>query len=260
MKFIQTFTNSFTLKGIYENRGKGFFKAFLHLSLFTLLIYFPLSWDWATKDSLKYENYGITLVSEPPVELINNLPDCYFEGQALYCNGETNADLSYQNYDIFFLDGTKANESDQYILFMEHYFVVYNNARLEFTYSGFDDFHFNDLKTMEAEDAMQRVADALFVSVKNNLYLPALLALYVIFIAMNLIYLFLLAGISMSFKFKTTNFPKLKEVLTMYMYAVSIPSMFALMLTFITNSYAFTPLIMNFATPVIMYLVYRKRI
>jgi maltodextrin utilization protein YvdJ len=77
---------------------------------------------------------------------------------------------------------------------------------------------------------------------------------------MNLIYFLLLAGISMSFKFRTQKFPRFKEVLVMYLYAASIPSVFALFLTFVTKSYAFTPLVMNFATPIILYLIYKKKI
>lgn len=258
MKIVDTFTNSFTLTGIYENRKKGLFKAFVHLSLLTMLVYFPLTWDWTQKDTLAYDNYGITFVSEPDAALIDNLPDCSISDQALSCDGET-PDMQYKDFDIYFFDDTTLE--GRYILFLENSFVVNYGTKLEFTYSGFEDLSFNELSEMDnKEDAALVIADSLFVSVKNNLLLPGLLALYVVFISMNLIYLILLSGISMAFKFRTENFPKFKEVLVMYMYAVSIPSIIAIFLTFVTKSYAFTPLVLNFATPIIVYLVYKKKV
>ncbi|QVK17615.1 DUF1189 family protein [Mycoplasmatota bacterium] len=258
MGLIKGFINSFTLSGIYKNRKAGLLKAFLHLSLFTILIYFPLSWNWLNKDTLDYDNYGITFVTAPPEWLSNDLPECYFENQVFFCDEPTDA-LSYAGYEILFLNETPT--SDKYILFLKDHFVVVNNTKLTFTYSGFDDFSFKDLNEMNnPTDAAKKIADSIFVSVKDNLFFFGILGLYVVFILMNFIYLFLLALISMSFKFRSHRFPNFKEVITMYMYAVTYPSMLALFFTLISKSYAFTPLLMNFLTPLIMYVMYRKNI
>lgn len=266
-RFYHLFTFAFyRQKDVFKLFRFSTFKVVLYFFILNLMMLFPLSYGIISMDEMNFDLIDFDLNEDVPAWLPGDLPACHVEQLTLQC-ADTQIHIRYfdfmeETYELQFNvpEGIEADR-DYTIFFKENHIKVHmrDNISLTLDYRGFEGLNFSDVNTMEQSQGASLMLNAFFKSLHPHIVLPLLILTVGGLIAMNLFLLLIFSALAMFFRFIYSDVPPYHNTFKLFVIASSIPAVINLGLGFFGLS-AFTSIVYNFLTPLIVLIIYKKNV
>jgi maltodextrin utilization protein YvdJ len=242
----------------------SFIKVFIYFVILNLMMLLPVSLQIMNLKDFDYQRFGMNFTTtEIPDWIPNEIPtSCHVNFNELDCGIDDIFEWELINngnvYTVYFnVPNDQTIEEDNTIVFYKNWIdMKVRDSVIRLTYSGFNGMNFEELQSMNQEEAASLIFENFFQTVKPVIVLPLMIFGVGALFLMNLILILLLALLSMLFKFNQSDFPCYKNMIKLFMIASTIPAIISVILGFLGLS-AFTSLTYNFITPVIALFMYR---
>ncbi len=292
LQFVRDFgTSVFKVPDIYKLKDNSFKRVIPYFFLITAMFVMPLIVSITNMDTFLFSSFGIDIVEETErytpsneelyelqlednFEVIEYLPKgCRITGgQMVYkefydvtysktqvVNNEFETEtvrLIFNAPDDFKLE----NNTDYTISFGEyHYelylkgfkFTLYYNSSFNMDFSDFSNINYTDASCIK-----EILNFALVGLVRTNAWIINTV-LFLIFAAVNFIFVLFIAFCARFLRYRDSNFPEFKEIIKMLIYCSTIPCLIGLILGFF-GAFAVSTVLYNFVLPFVAIIVYVK--
>jgi len=246
----------YSLEAIYHLRktpflislGVGVLLGIMQMSPFTLL--------FMQNDTYRWDQTIWELTASEEDILLAGLPrDCVIEERHLNCSEP----YEYQVNDEVAVKFNQGGDGlvNGLVFNEESFNFVQQGHHYSLRYDSLDGINFGELK--QKDDGYEVLFTSVAQALRGHLILPTVLNVYQTGIISFFIYTFVVAAISMLFKFGHASFIPFKEVFNIMIYASCLPIFISIIVgIFITP--AFTTIIINMGTPLVAYGVYRRKL
>lgn len=248
--------SAYSIDAIFELRKMPIIISLIFGIFLSMMQMTPFAFSLLKDETYRWDQKIWELSDEEKVKIVDSLPD-YVISNGVLVNNEF-----YQitvNSDIKILFNGDANAIQNGLVFNhDHLIFVDQGRQYTLSYQSYEGTDFAVLRQMDVEDGYNGVFAPFAKALKPLLIVPFIMGNYQTGILTFFIYTFVVAALSMLFKFGHTSFISYKEVLNIMIYSGTIPSLIALVFGLITP--AFTTIIFNFGTPLVAYMVYRHKV
>ena len=257
------FNSVYNIRDIFLLRTKPFKQALLVYLISMILITVPISISLINSKTMNYDLFGANLAIEEQSGLLDDLPLFVITPGGLTTNIETVSFHTLNDSFVIVINPTDAaidlsvlNGLNGVIFNPSNYTLSLAGNPFVFNYNTFDNIYSSDLKTMPSNEAMALLYDQLYVSAKRVFLFPVLLMIFVIFTAINLLYVMVISFISGFLKYKDQNVPGFVEIMKIAFFASLLPSFIGALIGFIAPP--FSIVFYNFGLPFVMFISYLK--
>ncbi len=277
ISYIKAITSSlFRFNYVIDLLKMKWHKVLIYFIFLNLLMFLPISYQiidtFYFANEVDYEEYGIDFVSNPPEWWTDELPNtCKIKDSELTCIIDYVYEYEYTTQNntytiILNAEDPTLYNNDNTLVFHQYGFDYYFSDQdlsnysgnvLRFTYKNFNTIYFDELKLLEDGESAELFINNLFNSIKSVSISPIILGVLVALFIPNIILVFVLSGLSMLFSLNDSGFIKYREMIKLYVFGSTWPSIIATVLAMLGMA-TFTPLVYNFLTPIIVFVMYRK--
>lgn len=267
MRFAREFFGSLTsFKKIWSYKKNSIFRIILYYIFINFLMVSTLNFGIYNSNSGYKTILGIEINEETAPWFTDDLPDCIIETNQFRCIGDDVVHFVYKHFqddiDIYM------NVEEDFVYNGQNKALIFKSDRIIYT-SATEDVHipyseiekkvlFSDLKNMDIKDAEDVLFGELYKTVRRYLVLPLMISVTTIFLITNIIFLLIVVLLSWALKYGYKgNYPSFKGVLAILIYSSTGPAIVIALLG-LSGVFVLTPIIYNFATPVIAYIALIK--
>lgn len=252
-----------SLKSIYEFRNVKWIKVILYYLILVLIFSFPINLANVRNKGLKLDSEKQKITSQITNDYRKDLPDdCDINSvSGLNCLESKNIIIDAGKLTLIFLPDDETNITDNSLVFYHEKIVFhYDNKVNESNYSGYKEIVvFQELKTVDLDESIK-----LLISGYKENFSPIDTINAIIFttgsnILINTIYIIIASLIAMMFKYAHNNFLKYSEIVKIYIFSSTWPTIIGLVLG-LFKLYPFMNVFYQFGTPIVFLLVYYKQI
>lgn len=249
--------SGYSIDAIFELRKTPIIISLIFGIFLSMMQMTPFAFSLLKDDTYRWDEKIWELSDEDKTKIVESLPDYYIK------DGKLSSTEFYEinvNNDIKILFNGDENSITNGLVFnQDHLIFVENGRQYTLSYVPYEGTNFGDIRNMEVSIAYDSVFAPFAKALKPIFIVPYIMGNYQTGVLTFFIYTFVVAALSMLFKFGHTSFISYKEVLNIMIYSGTIPSVIALILGLIFTP-AFTTIIFNFGTPIIAYIVYVKKV
>ncbi len=266
-RFYHLFTYPFHRQNeVFSLFEFSFFKVLIYFFILNLVMLFPLSYGIISLDEMNFDLIDYNIEEDTPAWLPGDLPNCTVLQGQLNCDSDDTTtrelELFETNYTLYFNVHHGATIDDEHTVLFRSDDIIINmrdGITLTLDYRGFEGLDFNEVSQMEQTKGATLLFNAFFNSLHPHIALPLMIIAVGGLMAMNLLLLLIFSAISMLFRFMYSDVPRYGNMFKLFVIASSIPAMINLVLGFFGLS-AFTSIVYNFLTPLIVLVIYKKNI
>lgn len=258
-QFIQSIRS---LQAIYDFRKTSWGKVIVYYLLLVFIISFPLNLQMVRNKGLQIDGERLQIKSMMTKDFREELPeDCYImPTYGFSCTETKNVTIDAGELTIVFHADPSYEAPDNSLVFYRDRMVfTKDNVQEESSYVDYKNIHFTDLKREKFETVKDRLVSGFKESFEAIDILNGVLLITGTNLLMNTIYIAIASSLAMLMKYGHVQFLKYKEIVKMFIYASTIPTMIAFLLGFF-KLHGFIPVIYQFGTPLMFLLVYYKKI
>ncbi len=252
MKTLMLLSKSaYSIDAIFELRKTPIILTVLIGLLLSMLQMTPFAFSFLKTETYRWDEKMWVITKEEQQEIMNSLPDCSVSEGQLSCDESVHLKIRDQ---VQFSFNTEIEDKMSGVNFNKDHFVFSDGAsQYPIGYAAFEGFEFG--QDADYDELFNRVA----VSIKPIFVLPLIMGSYLTGVLVFYIYIVIVAMISMLLKFGHTHFISFKEVFNIMVYS-SVASILVSLIIGLVITPAFGMIIFQFGTPLMAYMVYRKKV
>lgn len=264
MFVIRFFVRSFQFSKIFKSLNEKLWKYILYAVLLILIANFPASFEIVKEQGSRLDFLIEDFSTEAPLNWV--LPDeMEIKGGKLINYGDTNEYINTHKGRTYIINKQdRITNIDDYL----NHVILYESSLIyideegnfleDYNYKGFsiDNFSFRELKLANYEDQLllyQEFSKGLEKTFSSKIVLYTLLRNNFINVIMNFVYIIVLAGIVMFFKFGYQKFITYFEAIKLVILCLTLPAVLAFGIGFL--SFAFSPVLFQLASGMTVMLV-----
>lgn len=271
MFVIRFFVKSFQFSKIFSSLGEKFWKYIVYGILLIFIANFPSNFQIVKEEGSRLDFLIEDFSIEAPINW--DLPDnIEIIGGKLVNNGDSKEYINSHKGKTYIINKIdekidKGDYLNHVILFEDSILYIDSEGNfLEgFGYKGFsmEIFRFNDINDANYEDSIimyQSLAKSLEKSFSSQIVLYTLIRNMIVNLVVNFIYILLLAGLVMFFKFGFQNFINYFESIRLVILCLTLPAVITFLIGLL--SFAFAPVLFQLAsgmTVMLVLLVFSKK-
>ena len=249
--------SAYSIDAIFELRKTPIIISLIFGIFLSMMQMTPFAFALLKDDTYRWDEKMWELSDDEKSKIVEPLPDYYIENGVL--SDSEFYEINVNNNIKILFNGDENSVQNGLVFNHDHLVFVENGRQYTLSYLPYEGVNFGDIRNMEVSVAYDAVFDPFAKALKPILIVPYIMGNYQTGVLTFFIYTFVVAALSMLFKFGHTSFISYKEVLNIMIYSGTIPSIIALVLGLIISP-AFTTIIFNFGTPLIAYVVYIKKV
>ena len=256
-KLMLMLKSGYSIDSIFELRKTPIIISLIFGIFLSMMQMTPFAFSLLKDEAYRWDEKIWMLSDDEKAMIVESLPDYKIENGALSNNEFYEIKV---NSDVKILFNGDANLVTNGLVFNhDHLIFVEQGRQYDLSYGEYEGTNFGQLRQMDVASGYEGVFAPFAKSLKPLLIVPFIMGNYQTGILTFFIYTFVVAALSMLFKFGHTSFISYKEVLNIMIYSGTIPSIISLIIGLIISP-AFTTIIFNFGTPLIAFVVYRKKV
>lgn len=248
---------------IYSYRHTSLGRVILYYLLLILLLAFPLNLSNVRNKGLNLNKEKRQITSMITEDYIEDLPaDCDINGvTGLSCHQSEQVEIDAGGIKMIINAlPTYKPEKNSLVFYPNHITFMKETLVKESTYRSYEGvISFSDLKDLPVEEATATLISGFEESFEAIDILNGVIFVTGSYLLMNTIYILLAASLSMLLKFAHPRFLSYKEIVKLFVYASTWPTLIGLVLG-LFELQPFTPVVYQFGTPLMFLLVYYKQI
>ncbi|TVP94166.1 MAG: hypothetical protein EA374_07745 [Acholeplasmatales bacterium] len=237
----------------------------LYFILLNLVMYSPLSFSVLSMNNFDTRMLGIDITEDIPAWFPGELPgDCRIHDWQLLCHDDTVHTFvwPYQGTDYTVTINAPVGadlDTARSVVFKRDTLslTLEENQTFVIPYNGFDFVDFEDVRTMQPDDAAMLFTNGFLSGLGRYAVLPLLLYSVGGLMLANIIFILLMSAATMLFRIGMPGFPNFATMLKLFVIATTPPAIIVFVLGLL-NMTAFATLAFNFITPLAALLIYRR--
>lgn len=252
-----------SLKAVYEFRNTKWIKVIIYFLLLILIFTFPVNLANVRNKGLRIDKEKQKITNLITKDYRNDLPnDCDINSvNGLNCHESKNIIIDAGDLTLIFLPDEDVNITDNSLVFYHEKIVFYYDKQIkESYYTNYDEIIvFQKLKTLELDESIKQLISGFQESFSPIDTINAIIFTTGSNILINTIYIIIASLIAMLFKYAHKRFLKYSEILKIYIFSSTWPTIGGLIIG-VFKLYPFANIIYQFGTPIMFLLVYYKQI
>lgn len=249
--------SAYSIDAIFQLRKTPIIISLIFGIFLSMMQMTPFAFSLLKDDTYRWDEKIWEISDDEKAKIVESLPDYYIQDGKLSSHEYYEIDVN-ENIKILF-NGDEDSITNGLVFQQDHLVFVEQGRQYTLSYLPYEGTNFGDLRNMEISTGYDAVFAPFAKALKPLLIVPYIMGNYQTGVLTFFIYTFVVAALSMLFKFGHTSFITYKEVLNIMIYSGTIPSIIALVFGLIFTP-AFTTIIFNFGTPIIAYIVYLKKV
>lgn len=264
MFLIKFFKQSFQFPTLLKNTNQKIWKIIIYFILLILIANFPASFQVVKEQGSRLDFLVEDFSKETPVNW--NLPDdISIKGGKLLTNGNTTEYINnFKDKTYVINKQSKVDDPNNYknhvLLFTDS--VVYidkdGNVLEGFNYKGFDmdEYSFKALKLAHGDELtnlFNSFANSIEKSFSSHIVLFTLIRNNIVQLLINVIYVLILAGLVMLFKFAFQDFLNYRQSVTFVVLSLGLPAVITFGIGLL--SVAFAPVVFQLVSGMVVMIV-----
>lgn len=242
--------SAYSMDAIYELRKMPIILSLIFGILLSMMQMTPFAFSLLEDNTYRWDEKMWQLTNAEKAKVVESLPDySIVDGQL---TSSEYHEIKVKDNVVILFNGDADTVNNGLVFSNDHLVFVENGRQYDLSYAPYEGTNF---ATVDYDGVFAPFAKGL----KPLLIVPFVMGNYQTGILTFFIYTFVIAAISMLLKFGHTSFIKYKEVVNIVIYSSTIPSIIALIFGILITP-AFTTIIFNFGTPVVAYVVYKRKV
>lgn len=263
-KMFKRFIESIiSITSIYEFRKLSWGKVMLHFLILTVIISFPLNIRVIRNKGLRVDKESSQILSMMTKDFREQLPnDCSITLLGLACHVSQNVHIDAGDITLI-INADPSFQAPPYSLVFYRDKIVFMKEKLvkESSYIDYKEpVVFGDIKSKSINVVKERLLSGFEDSFEAIDILEGILFVTGSYLLMNLLYLVIASGLAMLLKFGHARFITYREIVKIFIFSSTIPTLFGFIIGFAFQIEPFIPVIYQFGTPIIFLVVYYRQI